>query len=54
MKVFSGNAVEATQMTLRLVLEVLDAVYIVSGFNKLLRVVDAVMSELGDIQNIIA
>ena len=53
MKVFSGNAVEATQMTLRLVPEVLDAVDMVSGFNKLLRVIDAVMSELRDIQSII-
>ena len=53
MKVFSGNAVEATQMTLRLVPEVLDAVDMVSGFNKPLRVIDAVMSELRDIQSII-
>ena len=40
-------------MTLRLVPEVLDAVDMVSGFNKLLRVIDAVMSELRDIQSII-
>ena len=40
-------------MTLRLVPEVLDAVDMVSGFNKPLRVIDAVMSELRDIQSII-
>jgi hypothetical protein len=40
-------------MTLRLVPEVLDAVDMVSGFNKLLRVIDAVMSELRDFQSII-
>ena len=40
-------------MTLRLVPKVLDAVDMVSGFNKLLRVIDAVMSELRDIQSII-
>jgi hypothetical protein len=40
-------------MTLRLFPEVLDTVDMVSGFNKLLRVIDAVMSELRDIQSII-
>jgi hypothetical protein len=46
MKVFFGNAIEAPQMTLRLVPEFLDAVDMVSGFNKLLRETNAVMSEL--------
>ena len=54
MEVFSGNTIEASQMTLRLVPEVLDAVDMVSGFNKFLSVIDAVMSELRDIQSIIA
>ena len=54
MEVFSRNTIEASQMTLRLVPEVLDAIDMVSGFNKLLRVIDAVMSELRDIQGIIA
>jgi hypothetical protein len=40
-------------MTLRRVPEFLDAVDMVSGFNILLRVIDAVMSELRDIQSII-
>ncbi len=52
MKVFFGNAIEAPQMTLRLVPEFLDAVDMVSGFNKLLRETNAVMSELWDIQSI--
>ena len=47
------HAVEATQMPLGLVPEVLDAVDMVSGFNKPLRVIDAMMSELRDIQSII-
>jgi hypothetical protein len=54
MEVLSGNAIESFQITLRLVPEVLDAVNMVSGVNKLLRVIDAVMSELRDIQGIIA
>ncbi len=41
-------------MTLRLVPEVLDAVDMVSGFDKFLRVINAVMSELRNIQSIIA
>ena len=51
---FSGNAIESSQMTLRLVPEVLDAVDMVSGFDKFLRVINAVMSELRDIQGVIA
>ena len=39
---------------LRLVPELLDAIDMVSGFNKLLRVIDTVMPEPGGIQNIIA
>lgn len=54
MDVFSGNTIEASQMTLRLVPEVLDAVDMVFSFNKLLRMIDAVMAELRDIQGIIA
>ncbi len=54
MEVFSGNAIEAAEMTLRLVPEVLDTVDMVSCFNKLLRVINAVMSEQKDIQGIIA
>ncbi len=49
-----GNAIEALQMMLRMVPEVLDPVDMVSGFDKFLRVTNAVMSEPGDIQSIIA
>ena len=39
---------------LRLVPELLDSIDMVSGFNKLLRVIDTVMPEPGGIQSIIA
>jgi hypothetical protein len=54
MEVFSGNAIEASQMTLRLPPEVLEAFDMDTGFNKLLRVIVTVMSELRDIKGIIA
>jgi hypothetical protein len=54
MKVLFREAIEAPQMMLRLVPEILDAVDIVSGFNKFLRVINAVMLELRNIQSIIA
>ena len=54
MEAFSGNAIESSQVTLRQVPEVLDAVDMVSGFDKPLGVINAVMSELGDIQSVLA
>ncbi len=54
MKVLSRNAVEATQMTLGLVPEVLDSIDVISGFNKALGMIDTVMSELRNIQSVIA
>ena len=54
MEVLSGNTIEAPQMTLRLVPEVLDTVNMVSGFYKFPRVINAVMSEFRDIQRVIA
>ncbi len=54
MKVLPRDAIEAPQMTLRLVPEVLDAVDMFSGFDKFLRVINTVMSELRNIPSIIA
>ena len=50
---FSRNAIEASQITLCVGPKILDAIDMVSGFNKLLRVIDAVMLELRNIQRII-
>ncbi len=49
----SGNTTETSHMTLRLVPEVLDPVDMVSGFDKFPRVINATMSEPGDIQSVI-
>lgn len=54
MEALSWNTIEAIQMMLRLVQEVLDPVDMVSGFQKFLRVINALMSEMRDIQSIIA
>ncbi len=54
MKVLSRDAIEAPQMMLRLVPEVLDVVDMVSGFDKFLRLINAVMSEVRKIQSNIA
>jgi hypothetical protein len=45
MEMLSRYAVEPSQMTLRLVPEVLDSVDMVPGFNKPLGVIDAVMTK---------
>ncbi len=54
MEMLAGNTIEAPQMTIRLVPEVLDPVDMVSGFDKFLRVINALMSKTGDIRSIIA
>jgi len=49
----SGNTVKSTHVTLGLVPEVLDPVDMIPLVDKLFRVIDPVMFELGYIQDII-
>jgi hypothetical protein len=53
-KCFFHNSIEKSQITLRLFPKVIVAVDMVSGFEKFLRVINAVMSELINTQSVIA